>query len=364
MSRPLRVGFLTGSAADWGGASRVLYTALQQIERSRIEPVVLLSGEGPARQALESQGIRCLVWGGLTEPESKVRYFSALLRMLRLLRRERIAVLHVNHRFWRPAEVLAALLLRIPVLVHFHVVNEQAASFMNRCRAALCVSRYVAEHSLPPVLEKAVVYNPIDLSRFCPAPANRARWGLKPDQVVVAYLGQIRDIKGVQDFIAMARQLTQPDVRFLIAGECRAPNKYPGSYSEADLAAMIGGDTRIGYVGYVKEVESVYHAADIVVVPSRWQEPLGLISLEANACGKPVVATRVGGIPEVITEGENGYLVEPGDIDALADRVGRLIADPALRTRMGATGRKRVEQEFADKPIRQFEDLLLRYAAR
>lgn len=362
MSEPLRVAFLTGSAADWGGGSRVLYTALRAMDLTRIQPLVLLSGEGPIRHALEDRGLRCIAWGPVTEPTDRLAYLKAVFRMLRLLRRERIAVLHVNHRFWRPAEVLAALLLRIPVLVHFHVVNEQAGSFMSRCRAALCVSRHVAEHSLPPDLEKAVVYNPIDLSRFSPAPADRARWGLQPDQVVVAYLGQIRDIKGVQDFIAMARRLPHSDARFLIAGECRDPRTYPGSYSEADLAAMIGGDPRIAYVGYVKAVEALYRAADIIVFPSRWQEPLGLISLEANACGKPVVATRVGGIPEVITDGENGYLVEAGEVAALAERTGRLIADPALRSRMGAAGRERVEQEFAEKPIRAFEDLLLAYA--
>jgi glycosyltransferase involved in cell wall biosynthesis len=162
----------------------------------------------------------------------------------------------------------------------------------------------------------------------------------------------------------MARKIADPNARFLIAGECRDPQKFPGSYSERDLERLAGGDARIRYVGYVKEVENVYHTADIVVVPSRWQEPLGLINLEAGACRRPVVATRVGGIPEVVEDGVNGYLVEPGDVDALAARVATLIADPALRARMGEAGRARVERDFTTRPVREFEALLLGCARR
>lgn len=360
-SRP-RICFLTGSAADWGGASRVLYTTLRKIDLTRLEPLVLLSGDGPIKAELEALGIRCLVWGPANEPENKVAYVKALFRALCLLRHERIAVLHINHRFWRPAEVLAALMLRIPVLVHFHVVNLQEGSFMGRCRAAICVSHYVAEASLPKALPKKVVYNPTSLERFEKGRSLRDEWGVPLNAVVVAFLGQIREIKGVQDFIAMAHQIPNPDACFLIAGECRDPKEFFGSYSEQDLKDLAGGDARIRYVGYVKEVENVYHTADIVVVPSRWQEPLGLISLEAGACRKPVVATRVGGIPEVVEDGVNGYLVEAAAVEALADRVSRLVADPALRVRLGEAGRIRVEHDFTTRPVREFEDLLLGYA--
>lgn len=86
---------------------------------------------------------------------------------------------------------------------------------------------------------------------------------------------------------------------------------------------------------------------------------MGLINLEAGACRKPVVATRVGGIPEVVEDGVNGFLTEPGDIDALAEKVAALIADPNLRTRMGEAGRARVERDFTTRPVREFEALLL-----
>ncbi|HZP85519.1 MAG TPA: glycosyltransferase, partial [Burkholderiales bacterium] len=159
-----------------------------------------------------------------------------------------------------------------------------------------------------------------------------------------------------------AHRITHSHVCFLIAGECRDPAMYPGSYSEADLRAMADGESRIRYVGYRADVENVYHSADVVVVPSRWQEPLGLICLEAGACRKPVVATRVGGIPEIIEDGVNGHLVAAEDVDALTSRVEALVADTAARKRMGEAGRARVEDHFATGPIRAFEALLLRHA--
>jgi len=362
-SRP-RICFLTGSDTDWGGASRVLYTALRKMDLTRVEPLVLLSGDGPIKAELETLGIRCLNWGPATEPVNKPAYLKTLFRTIWLLRRKRINALHVNHRFWRPAEVLAALILRIPVLVHFHVVNKEEGSFMGRCRAAICVSHYVAEASLPKALLKKVVYNPVSLERFDEGRNLRGEWGVPRNAVVVAFLGQIRDIKGVQDFISMAHRISDPNASFLIAGECRDPKTYPGSYSEQNLKDLANGDSRIRYIGYIKQVENIYHSADIVVVPSRWQEPLGLINLEAGASRKPVVATRVGGIPEVVEDGVNGYLVEPGDVDGLAGRVGQLIADPALRIRFGEAGRAGVEQNFTTRPVREFETLLLGFADR
>ncbi len=362
-SRP-RICFLTGSAADWGGASRVIYSTLREIDLTRVDPLVLLSGDGPIQAELEALGIRCLVWGPAVEPDNRLAYVKRLFKTLHLLRHEGVAVLHVNHRFWRPAEVLAALLLKIPVLVHFHVVNRQEGSFMGRCHAAICVSRYVAEASLPKRLPKHVIYNPISLDRFDKGISLRDGWDVPPDSVVVAFLGQIRDIKGVEDFIGMAHRISDPDARFLIAGECRDPEKFPGSYSEHDLNSLAGGDTRIRYIGYIDQVENVYHTADIVVVPSRWQEPLGLINLEAGVCRKPVVATRAGGIPEVVDDGVNGFLVEPGDVEGLAERVAQLIADSALRACLGEAGRTRVKQNFTSKPVREFESLLLNISNR
>lgn len=352
--------FFTNSAGNWGGASRVLFTNLWQLDTRRLSPLLILPRKGPIEEELKSRKIRYEIWNDFTEPGAPLLYLKSFWRALRFLRRERVALIHVNGSgFWRPAELLAARLLRIPIVAHYHVVNDKPAPAMSWCRAAIAVSRFTAEQSGPASLPKPVIYNGVDLTRFDAGRSLRAELGILEDAVVVAFLGQIREIKGVADFIAMAHRIQNPHAVFLLAGECRDPKKYAGSYSEADLAAMSAGDTRIRYVGYLKEVENLYHTADIVVVPSRWEEPLGLINLEAGACRRPVVATRVGGIPEVVLDGVNGLLVKPGNVDELVAAVERLIAAPELREKMGLAGRSLVEEKFTTRAAREFEDLLL-----
>jgi glycosyltransferase involved in cell wall biosynthesis len=360
--RPV-VCFFTTSAGDWGGASRVLFTNMWLLDRQKLTPLLLLPGSGPIEEELRQRDLRYVIWGALTEPGNPVTYVRGFVRAWRFFRREQVAVVHINSfNCWRPAELLAARFLRIPIVVHYHVPNSDPSPAMSWCRAAISVSRYTAEQSGPPDIPKPVIYNPISLKRFDAGRSTRCELDIDPGAIVVAFVGQIREIKGVSDFIEMARRISRPDVRFLIAGECRDPIRFAGSYSERDLDDLIGGDTRIRYIGYVTAVENVYHTADIIVAPSRWQEPLGLINLEAGACRKPIVATRVGGIPEIVHDGVNGYLVDPKDVDGLVETVGKLIDDKALRFAMGQAGRELVERNFVTHPIREFETLLLGYA--
>ena len=360
--RPV-VCFFTNSCGDWGGASRVLYTNLWQIGLARLTPLLILPCHGPIEPELQAHGLRYEVWSRFTEPGSPLAYLRALWKAWRFFRHERIDVVHVNgSNVWRPAELLAARLAGIPIIAHYHVINHHPSPAMKWCRAAIAVSRYTANQSGPPGLPKPVIYNPVNLDRFDSGHSLRSELGIGDTEVVVVFLGQVREIKGVADFIAMARLIDTPNARFLIAGECRDRSKIPDSYTPDDLMRMAEGDPRIRYIGYRKDVENVYHTADIVVVPSRWQEPLGLINLEAGACRKPVIATRVGGIPEVVEDSVNGFLVPPADVNALAAKVATLIADPVLRVRMGAAGRQRVEANFTSAPVRAFEEELCRHA--
>ncbi len=172
---------------------------------------------------------------------------------------------------------------------------------------------------------------------------------------MVSFVGQIRDIKGIDLFIQLAHAIPGPSTKFLIVGECRDPARFPGSYTEARLRGEIGDDARIRYVGYRSDVENVYRASDIVVMPSRGGEPFGLVTIEAGACRRPVVATRDGGLPEIIRHGENGFLVEREDLAGLVRYTSMLVDDPELRQRMGQRARQIVEERFTEQPVRDLE---------
>jgi glycosyltransferase involved in cell wall biosynthesis len=360
-----RIVFLAGSNADWGGASRVLFNTLRAIDRTRFEPVVLLSRPGPGAAVLDDLGIAYRIWRPLPDPEhGLIRYVTGLVQALRALRALGAELLDVNYNFWRPAEVLAARLLGIPVVTHFHAVVPSAGPFLRFSSAIAAVSGYVARHSMSGGRPVEVIPNTVTLGRFDMAASLRVELGIGESQVVVSFVGQIRENKGIDAFLRVAHAIDNPDVRFLVAGECRDAKRYAGAYDVERLRREIGGDERILYIGYRRDVENVFRTSDVLVVPSRWGEPFGLINIEAGAVGIPVVATRDGGIPEVIRDGDTGLLVDVGDDEALIAAVRRLVESPELRARMGRRARAVVEADFTTAPVRKLERLYLELIRR
>jgi glycosyltransferase involved in cell wall biosynthesis len=348
--------YLSASSGDWGGASRVLFTNIRLLDRGRYEPIVLLPSDGPILPLLERMGLRYTIWGRHHEPDRLTRYLRDILAAARFFKTNRVDLLHINHaNYWRPAEIIAAKLLRIPVMTHYHVVIDKPGPFVKFSDLIAAVSEYTAKHSEPKNVPKVVIHNSVSLERFDEALEIRRELGLSAEDVVVSFIGQIRTLKGIDLFIEMAHRIAGQAVKFLIVGECRDPEKFDGSYTEERLRAEIGADTRIRYVGYRSDVENIYRSSDIVVMPSRWGEPFGLINIEAGAARKPMVSTRDGGIPEIIRHGENGFLVEREDLAGLIHYTTQLIQDQPLRRRMGARAREIVEEQFTTLPIRKLE---------
>lgn len=358
MDKPKKriICYLSASAGDWGGASRVLFTNIRLLDRSRYEPIVLLPDEGPILPELHKLGVRYAIWGRQHEPNGAIRYLRDIVAAIRYFKVNRVDLLHINHaNYWRPAEIVAARLLRIPVVTHYHVVVDKPGPFVRFSSLIAVVSEYTAKHSEPRNIPKVVIHNSVGLRRFDEASDIRAELGLSADDIAISFIGQVRTIKGVDLFIKMAHQIPGRTLRFLIVGECRDPARFEGSYTEERLRAEIGSDDRIRYIGYRADVQNVYRASDIVVMPSRWGEPFGLINIEAGAARVPMVSTKDGGIGEIIRHGENGFLVEREDLAGLVHFTTLLIEDPALRRRMGQRAREIVERQFTSSPIRTLE---------
>ena len=349
--------YLAQSGRDWGGASRVLFTNIRLLDRNRYTPLVLLPHPGRIIKELDSLGIRYRIWGRDHEPSNPIAYGRAVWRSLRMFRQEHVDVFHMNTYYWRPAEFVAAKLLHIPVLVHYHLVSKASGPVARQSDGIVAVSKYVAENSKPARAKKYVIHNALQLTPFDEAENIRSELGISNDAVVVTFVGQILAIKGIDMYLRMAQAIRHDNVRFLIVGACRDPDKFKGAYTESKLNEEIGGDGRIIYTGYRSDVLNIFKSSDIVVVPSQWDEPFGLINIEAGAAEKPVVATRVGGIPEIIDHGVNGFLVERDDLDGLCEHVSTLIENKQLRLDMGKRGREIVERKFTYKPIEDLQRL-------
>jgi glycosyltransferase involved in cell wall biosynthesis len=184
-----------------------------------------------------------------------------------------------------------------------------------------------------------IVPSAVDPSRVQVAPGVRAErrvaWGVSPGELVVLVLGALERRKGQDVLLAAVEQLGEQarSMRVVFCGD--------GSERAALAARAEPLGDRVSFLGFTEEVAPVLAAADVVVVPSR-NEGLGVAALEAMAAGKPVVASRVGGLTDLLVDGESGLLVPPDDPPALAAALARLAGDAVLRTRLGAAGQVRV----------------------
>ncbi|KAA2264106.1 glycogen synthase [Solihabitans fulvus] len=209
-----------------------------------------------------------------------------------------------------------------------------------------------------PALDPArvhVVRNGIDTAAYHPVTETDAlvRLGIDPDRPIVAFVGRITRQKGVGHLIAAAHRI-DPDAQLVL---CAGAPDTPQIAEETRTAVSALAAARPGVFWVQRmlqpaEVRQVLSRATVFVCPSVY-EPLGIVNLEAMACGTAVVASDVGGIPEVVEDGETGLLVHLDERDlpayeaGLADAVNELLADPARAEAMGEAGRLRAEREFS-----------------
>lgn len=352
--------YFSASSGDWGGASRVLFTNLKFLDRKNYEPVVLIPDAGPVIPLLEQLGIKYIIWGQFHEPGGLFDYIKGFVKTIQLFRNYKVDIFHINNcNYWRPAELLAARLLRIPIITHYHVVIEkpEPAPFVKLSRLLIANSNFTAATSETDNVPIDVVYPVVDVKRFEHAKDIRHELTIPDDKLVISFIGQIREIKGIELFINSAKKIGGKQCIFLIAGSCRDPDKIGDTYTEESLNAAIGDAEYIKYIGYYADVENLYKTSDIIIMPSRWDEPFGLINIEAGAASKPIVATNVGGIPEIIRHEENGFLVDRNDLESLVFYTRKLIENKELRVEMGVRAKALVEEKFTKLPITKLEKI-------
>lgn len=288
-------------------------------------------------------------------------FFQSLLVFSSALIQRRVGLLHVHTAsrasFWRKCfYMLLAAVARVPVVLHLHGA-EFAVFYANECGPLKrWLIRFVFEHvDRVVVLSSAwqhwvketfkrscirVVHNPVLVPRT-PIP-----WTSRIKDSVL-FLGRLGKRKGVYDLVNAAAQVakTAEDFQLLLGGD--------GELDRVQaLAKQLGIGDRVKLLGWVQGEEKERHLTSsmIFVLPS-YHEGLPMSMLEAMAAGLPIISTQIGGIPEAVTDGVEGFLIEPGEIEALADRINRLLNDPDLAQRMGMAARRKVETTFSTNAI-------------
>jgi len=303
---------------------------------------------------------------------------TALAQLVRLIRRKQPAVVHTHTSKAGFVGRLAAVIARAPAVIHqphghifygyygprrtavFTALERRAARWTDRI--ITLTDRGAAEHlahGIGRAEQYVTVPSGVPTAELRAAALARdearARLGLDADAVVIVGLGRLVPIKGFDLLVrALPIVVSQvPSARVLLVGEGAER-----AHLEA-IAASLGVASCLRLTGETTDVAPYLAAADVVTVPSR-NEGMGRVIVEAMALGRPVVATAVGGIPDVVTDGECGRLVEPEDVDALAGALIELGRDPALRRKLGEAAVQRAEA-FSTAVAR--EKLLAVYAA-
>jgi len=216
----------------------------------------------------------------------------------------------------------------------------------------ICVSKYgyacMAPLDVLPARRFQLIYNGVDLTRVTHdadrARDFRCRYAIPEGRTLVVQVSWIIPEKGIPDLLRAAQLVLSENenVQFLLVGE--------GPYREEYMkdAARMGLGDHVTWTGAVQDPfgEGIYDAADIVCQLSQWEELFGWMIAEGMAHGKPIVASSVGGIPELIVDNESGFLIERGDVKCAANRILELISNPELRERMGRTGVEIASRKF------------------
>jgi len=350
-----------------GGAGRWLQYYLRHFDREIFDCAVLLPPESYILEPVQKLGVRTLF---LPEMQEASWDAGSLKGMLRLFRKEKPQVVHTHASL---TARLAAKLAGVPVIVASkHCMENPGSGLKNTLRgiinrhltsSIIAVSDAVAESLVQGGTDRdkiCRIYNGIRPAEFTPEESRALAdsLGMDREHLWVGIVARMEPVKGVDIFLQAALKVleTRRDVRFLVCGV--------GSQEQMlrKLAEPYPGD--ILFAGYQPKVEQLMAQLDLLAVSSR-QEALCLSALEGLSVGVPAVGTHVGGIPEVIRPGETGLLVPPEDPAALAEAMETLLDDPALRRKMGETGKQMVQTEYSAAGMtRQVEQLYRRLLER
>jgi glycosyltransferase involved in cell wall biosynthesis len=343
----IRVLLVTANL-DTGGVEELIRTLIAGLDRSRFEIAIAFLKTGT-------------VAGEIAKfPDVRSYYIASTSRIVRFFRFWKIArtfrphVVH-NHACWYGLLIgFLAGARRIETVhncyqwfrPHERLLYGLYCLLANRM---IAVSRNVRDFTVKffPFIRTgilSVVPNAVDVRKFFPLPettALRNALAITSEEVVIGFIGRLTEQKGIPYLLEALNTLIPPGppIHCIIIGTGDLEDDLRRQAREVTTA-------RVSFPGFRRDVPACLGLFDIFVLPSLWEGlPMGL--LEAMAAERPVVATAVGGSSEAVADGETGYLVEPRNVQQLADRLRTLINDPDLRKRMGSAGRKRVESLYA-----------------
>jgi glycosyltransferase involved in cell wall biosynthesis len=371
ISEPIRVLRVIARLNMGGPALHVAYLSAGLRERGYETTLVagdVGKGEESMAYVAESLGVPVTTLPGLHREIAPLRDLKATVGLARIMREQRPQILHTHTAkagaIGRIALVLAGR-ARPPIVVHTfhgHVLRGYFGRFrgwiFRRLERLLARGTDVLIAVSPEVRDDLVALGVARPEKFAvirlgieldervvggndDGTATRRVMGVPDGRVLVGWIGRMTAVKRTDDVLRAFRALRD---RGVDASLCMVGDG-PDFERVVELAGELGIVRDCLFPGYQEQIGRFFGAFDVFVLPSG-NEGTPVTAIEALASGCPVVATRVGGVPDVVRDGEDGFLVDPGAVDDLADRLAQLANDPDLRRRMGKAGRARVVPRY------------------
>ena len=286
-----------------------------------------------------------------------------VIRLAHLCRKMRVDVLHANNFALEP--LWAARLLGIGIVSHLHgflyfPMERSRRRSIRHVKAFVSISRAVTESAVRAGVDPARIHEIPNFVERVP----QASPPPMPTALAIGIFGRVAAWKGQKEFLHAAMRVLPrfPGLRVYVVGD--ASDGDPRYLAECrEVARSSPFADQIEFTGLVTDVAAYYRKCTVVVHASIEPEPFGMVVIEGMAEGRPVVASMLGAPPEIIQEGVEGYLVNPKDPNAMADRIIALLANPALAADMGRRGHKKVLTTYDPSvAARRFEQLYMEVA--
>ncbi len=351
-----------------GGITRYVLSLCQGLVQ-RGHDVTLASDGGSLQYQAEEMGMTYRVLPLHTSAEFSPQIFWASRRLAKQLQQEPVDVIHAHTRVAQVMADRVSRQLRIPYVTTWHgIYKRRIGRILWPCagKKTIAISGLVEEHLIKdfhlPKEQVRRVYNGINVNHYAVEPdlsildGCRKQWGISKGEPVVGGIGRLAAgrVKGFDSLLVAVYLLKKkiPKIRVLIVGD--GPRR---PFLE-DVVRRLKIQDQVCFVGSSSDVRIPLSIMDIFVFTSRWPEAFGLTVVEAMAAGKPVVATRVGAVPEIIRHGVDGWIIPSDDPAAIADSVTQLLNDKELAGKLGRQGRERVHQMFSlERMVKQIEEV-------
>ncbi len=350
-----------------GGIGNYILSLSSELKKKGVEVIVVSSG-GNLEDELKKNDISHIRLDMKTKFELSPKVFISALRLAKIIKNEKVDMIHAHSRVSQAVAFFASVMTGASFVTtcHGYFKKKFRGIFDTWGEKVVAISDAVNAHLKDDLGVKegriSLIYSGVDMDRFLRRYSDaeireiKKVVGLK-DAPVVGTIGRLSSVKGQKFLIEAMRDIISkmPGVQCLIVGS--------GDEESAlkSLALTLGIEGYVHFAPSDPDTAKFLSLMDVFVFPSI-NEGLGIALLEALAAGLPCVASRVGGINNIITDGSNGMLVEAGDSSAIAGAVIRLLGNPGLRRDMGERGRRVVAEKFpiglmADKMIKLYDKI-------